>query len=355
MLIAIQILTVLAILCWPLFWITSVMMFGGPGASNDAANVYSTLAILLYPSAICLIYALGGWSLFVIPGKYLALIGIPLNIALVYASYGALLSNTLKGIANEGYSVVEQKVYYNGQHLTMAHADSFTLLEHQPSFRDSVYAKDNHHVYYRGEVLKGAESASFHPLFVGQGLDEYWADSQYVYRYTEQLALNPQQVSLFHDDSYAVYLTDGEQLFCNGIKVPNADLSSFKVIFGALAKDNQHIYYQDHIILPEADVASFTLYPDEQYYGYDINHVYDVIAERSQLIPGADPASFELLGRGYMRDKHRVYFSQQYEPTIVLSQVDRESLVVTDYDDATGSDAYDKNGYILNGKHLNKD
>ncbi|MCE2573551.1 DKNYY domain-containing protein [Motilimonas eburnea] len=355
MLLTVQILTILAILCWPMFWILSVMMFGGPGATNDAQSVYSTMAILLYPSGIFLVYALGNWPLFVIPGKYLALIGIPLNLALVYASYGSLLSNTLKGIANEGYSVVDQQVYYNGNPLPMASAGSFTLLEHSPTYRDAVYAKDENQVYYRGEVILGADSASFHPLFVEQGLDEYWADNQHVYRYSLALDLNPEQVALFHDDSYAVYLTDGKQLFCNGIKVPDADLASFKVIFGALAKDKHHVYYQQHIILPDADVESFNLYPDEQYYGYDKHHVYDVIAERSQPIAGADPASFELLGRGYMRDQHRVYFSQQYEPTIVLTQVDRDSLVVTDYDDATGSDAYDKHGYILNGKHLESD
>lgn len=355
MLLVMQILTTLAIISWPMFWITSVMMFGGPGATNDAANVYSTLGILLYPSVIFLIYALGGWPLFIIPGKYLALIGIPLNLVLVYASYGSLLNNTLKGIANEGYSVVQEKVYYNGQYLEMAKADSFTLLEHQPSFRDSLYAKDEQHVYYRGEIIPEADSASFRPLFVEQGLDEYWADHQHVFHYKEILALNPQQVSVLHDDSFGVYLTDGKQIYCNGEKVPTTDFNGFKVIFGALSKDSQHIYYQQDIILPEADVASFTLYPDEQHFGYDQHHVYDVLSERSQVIEGADPTSFEFLGRGYMRDKHRVYFNENYEPTFVLSQVDRDTLVVTDYDDATGSDAYDKNGYILNGKHLKKD
>ncbi|WP_434340241.1 DKNYY domain-containing protein [Motilimonas cestriensis] len=353
MLTTFQILTALALLFWPMMWIGSVMMFGGPGATDNPNTVYSTVALLLYPCVLFLLYGLMGWPLFFIPSKYLMIIGIPLNLLLVYASYGSLVSNTLRGISNSGYSVVEQNVYYSGKLIPDALAESFSIFDNEPSYRSSQYARDAERVYYHGQPLPEADATSFKLLFADN--DDYWADKNQVFYHATPLNLTPSKTRVFHQDSHATYLTDGERLYCESMLVAGADLASFTVLFGPVAKDKHHIYYEDAIILPEADITSFTLYDNEQYYAFDKNSVYDLIADNSQEITDSDPASFEFLGRGYMKDKHRVYLSQQYAPTIVLADVDRESLVVTDYDDKTGSDAYDKHGYLLNGQRLNAD
>ncbi|MFC3679232.1 DKNYY domain-containing protein [Bacterioplanoides pacificum] len=351
-----QLATTFLLLFWPMVMMMSPMMFDAPGSENKRSVVFQALLFLSYPIPLCALFWLFGSDLFGISGRTLTLSASAIVItAMIVFGYPQLLSNSLKGIANSGYSVAENTVYYNAQAIPGAQADSFETLQ-SGYFRDR-YARDSERVYFAGQELAGADPASFHYL---EALgDEYWADNQRVYLTGIPLeGALPQHFSLFpdawgHPSSYGVsHNPDGARVYFQQHHLPDADADSFTVLNDYTAKDARHIFYHETLVLPEADSASFELIEDVDHYGKDNNAVYDMLYQHSGVIEGADPATLQVLGRGYLRDQNHIYFRSNYQPTEILAGADAASFEYTNWDEATQSDARDKHGYFLHGERL---
>lgn len=62
---------------------------------------------------------------------------------------------------------------------------------------------------------------------------------------------------------------------------------------------------------------------------------------RILFLAGADPASFQVLGSGYAKDSHRVYFSPWNEREVqVVEGADPQTFIVTNTQSTSDADGY---------------
>jgi DKNYY family len=158
------------LLFWPFVFITSVMGMGGPGATNDKSNVLTAILILLYPVAIFFIYSLLDVSFFIWSGNKIFVISTVILVLVLFVSgYLTLYVNLIRGIQNEGYSIVGGKVYYDAAKQADVDSESFKMFPDMFG-RNSGYALDMKSVYFRGDPILNADSQTFE--FIGYSSKE---------------------------------------------------------------------------------------------------------------------------------------------------------------------------------------
>ncbi|UZK02527.1 DKNYY domain-containing protein [Venatoribacter cucullus] len=355
MLLIAQIITTFLLLFWPLLFMLSPMAFDAPGSENNRSYIIGMMLFLCYPIPLCAAYWIMDGELWGISGRTLTLItSVVIILALTLFGYGSLLKNALSGIASSGYSVADDQVFYNATPIAQADASSFTVLA--PQHLRGGYAKDQHRVYYRGQVVTHADAQSFRPFDDGQ---EYWADQHAVYLEGQAITgASPAGFSRLPDawhnaTDFAVQQDAGQStLYYRATPIGPVDAAQVVVLWPHIARDNQRIYSEANVILPMADAATFELLPESNEYGRDQQAVYDLLGDRSGVIHGADPASIEVLARGYLKDQHLVYHRQGYEPTQVLEGADSASFEVTGWDETTNADARDAHSLYRNGQRV---
>lgn len=298
---------------WPIAALTSVMMFGGPGATNDKGTIRSVILILYYPALITGMYWMTRSSLFGVSGKTLFLVSVLVVTSAIYAlGYFRLLGNMMRGVNNEGYSVVGSKVFYDAQRLPTADAETFHPAEETAhTFGRSSYHLDKHSVYFEGARVRGVDPSTFKRLHTKSPFgnrNDYWEDStSVVYEGKVLEGSDPRDLEILHE----YYARSGGSIYHSGKKVNGADATTFEVIFGFLAKDRNRIYYGDAAILPEADPATFRLFDPAQTHSVavDTHGVYFIFtALGSRRLDGIDVETLEILGGGtYMKDANAVY------------------------------------------------
>lgn len=210
----------------------------------------------------------------------------------------------------ERYEQKDGAVYYRESSGSMqttpvlipqADPDTFRALSHK-------YARDGHHVYYRGKVVQGAQPG-----------------------YIKVLA--------------HAYARDRRSAYCAGQTIPGADPRSFRVMNAAYAADAKRVYWCT-TALHGADVPSFRLLqhgggaldsgsvfrgPDrvdvcrratfreiDGEWQTDGLCVYRFLKRQ----PMIDAASFEVLGKKYVRDRLRVYVIDTIEGVVVVPGAD---------------------------------
>ena len=183
---------------------------------------------------------------------------------------------------------------------------NFVLME------DIRYAKDSNQVYYKGEIIEGADPHTFTPApaYGGRGLIS---------------------APVSHDD-------------------PNGSLITNSSIY---MKDKKHVYAWGNI-LHEADPFTFIESPhtgyskDEKHFFYDHNLDYNGHPRPESFdaieIQDIDSASFEVLEHGYAKDKNNVFYKGN-----IINNADTETFKVVPC--ATGDFAKDKQ-YFYAGKNV---
>ncbi len=347
----ISIVATFFLLFWPLMFMMSPMMFDAPGSENDKSNVINMMLMLGYPVYIFFFMWIFGLSYFGISSFKLLIISIVV-ILLGFSLFGyfGILSNLLKGINNSGYSIVEQQVYYDGRPIE-ADTASFTILDAgKHSLSASYYAKDHKHFYYDGKPVENAIPENIRPLNINRQL--YWLnDSQVIY---DDKIIPDAEPANFHgiDGFYAWTYSNNKdrfQVYCYGEPLPPVDRDSFIPLNDFYAKDKQQVFYKHEPVLADADAETFELFENHDF-ARDKNHVYYLSTQKPHVIEGADPASFEIYHRGYMKDINHVYHEIQYERIEIMEQADVTSFEETQYDDETRSEARDRNHYYYDGK-----
>ena len=199
-----------------------------------------------------------------------------------------------------------------------------------------TYAKDNRHVYYKGERFAVRDVASYEPLDYLFGRDkqvgyahlkpisgshgpsftvvsqQFARDHQHVY-YAWSLMDGPVEpgigvINSADPASFATvglyYATDKIHAFYKDKTLEAADPASFKQwaeSYTNYATDTTHVYFEDELIR-QADRASFSVLSDG--YGRDKRSIFFA----SELLTGCDVATFQVLGHGYAKDSKRVYY-----------------------------------------------
>lgn len=206
-------------------------------------------------------------------------------IALAVA-VGAALSGCSRGegpnslFDDAGYHVRDDTVYY----LNPFPGKAFQVDGADPSnFQalDRTYARDNEHVFINGYLLQGADAGSF------QLLDRpgFSKDAHRVYQHDHPISTDPDNFELIDSglaiDSTTVYWSDGSVLsddpgnfaiisdadnylfaedshtvYVNANPIAGAAPTTFRVLQGAYARDDDDAFYFDAPI-PGADVTTF--------------------------------------------------------------------------------------------------
>ncbi|NGP88124.1 DKNYY domain-containing protein [Fodinibius halophilus] len=312
-----------ALLAWPLCWISSVMLFGGPGAGNNLSNYIIVMVCLSYPVIIFGVYWLFGWSFFNISGRMMFIGSVIGVCGLLFASgYPQAAWNLSQGILNEGYSVSGGEVYYNGEALIGAEAASFKILSGLPSSlkERAPYAKDSNHVYYRGTELNGIDASTFtllpnstNYLYAKDKFKVFYADSfDDKIEFIEEA--DPATFSVINEE-HPAYWRDEQYVYYEGQMIPGADPDSFK----PAAKADQHYWVDDTAVyfngevIPEAVPENFRSLTEEPYhYTQSLEQNGEsYVYWRGQRIPSEAPSSFTVLNYEFSMDKARVFYKAE--------------------------------------------
>ncbi len=330
----------------------SPMMLDAPGSENNKSNITYLVVFLSYPIGISLVLWLFSGNYFGVSGVTLLIVStvVVVTACSVFGYFG-MLSNLARGIANSGYSIANNGVYYDGKLIDLADAESFVILENaKNSSSISKYAKDKKYFYHNGDVVEGVKTDNLQQFAVGG--DTYWRNSTQVIYDDQVLAgANPENIAGFESFRGWAYSISNNQFnaYIHGKSLPDVDRESFTPLNEFFAKDRHHIFEKDTIILAAADAQSFELFEDHDF-GKDNKHVYYLTHMQPFLIQDIDVDSFEILDRGYVRDKDHIYYTHQYKSIEKLEHIDAASFEVTGYDELTDSDSRDKNRYYYGVK-----
>lgn len=329
--------------------LTSVMMFGGPGSTNDPKTLKIAMLTIFYPLAIGLGLYLTKFSLWGIPPKWTLIATIIAPIAAVFLfDYPRKLMNANAGIPNDGYFKNETEVFYSGRRIS-ADSKSFQVIENMGDPRtrlNPIYAKDQSLVFLNGKPIPNADPSSF--SIIGPGW-AYAKDARGVYFEGKPIAgidfakfaKVPPEVE--NDQFY----TDGTSLIYFGKIVGKIDAATVISLGNSYVKDHTQVFYLGNM-LPGADPESFGII--EGAYSRDKSRVYFW----TTVVPNAHPDSFQVLERSYAKDDQRVYYSKGIRQIDVVEGADAATFQVTLYDGKRRSEAFDSRNYFMNGKIISK-
>lgn len=220
------------------------------------------------------------------------------------------------------YRIDGGKVYSRWSSNSIAGADPATFMI---SDTNSDIAKDNHAVYYDGNVVTNADPATF-SLHYDKAGRSFYADATHVFWKGASLA--DADISSFHLLQNRDFAADNTHVYYNGDILENADPNSFSFLFPTnssdessrnrdnyqLGKDAHYVYVGSKII-PEADPITFVSisyatnshYPSLEFpsgFFKDKGGVYYGLGLKVSIIPGADPTTFVIdsLGGGCYED-----------------------------------------------------
>lgn len=337
---------------WPVMFMMSPMMFDAPGSVNDKNAIVNLMLVMCYPVGLFFILGITGIHYFGISGYKLAAASTVI-IAFAFSIFGyyGLLLNAIKGIASSGYSVVVDKVYFDGKPIQGVDSQTF-IFPAADKMRSaySYYARDKQHLYYRGKVVKDALAEDIHEVENSRGL--YWHNNKQVLYDDKVLhGATPENFSPYKDFTGWARSDTGHEfnVFSYGKQLPTVDGESFAPLNDFYARDKNKIFFKDELILPGADAASFRLLSEHDF-ARDKNHVYYLSSKQPFIIGDADPASFEVFDRGYAKDKNNIFHVKQFAMVEKLGQADVASFEVTEYDEANRSEARDAKHYYFDGK-----
>ncbi|MBC7939851.1 MAG: DKNYY domain-containing protein [Chitinophagaceae bacterium] len=207
------------------------------------------------------------------------------------------------------------------------------------------FARDQQRGYYRDMQIEGSDGAAFEALSAHAAKDSrrvYWADTHRKgQEYWAYQHLRVRVVAGADPASYQAlphdHGRDARSAFHEGHAFTVRDPASFEVLDASFTRDKQRGYYERKEIAG-SDGASFELIDArEGHYARDRQHVFHTVPgtkkpDGSGLSPpavrvlrGANPATLQVLSRGYARDGARVWWMGQ-----PMAGVDADSFTVTD-------------------------
>ena len=157
------------------------------------------------------------------------------------------------------------------------------------------FAKDKNHVYYRWQVVQGADPQTY--AFID---DHYARDKSAIYAGARRLTT---RVANFQ--AKGAYATDGKAHFYRDVVIPGR---GFRLLGGeadaarGYAASDSRVYHNGQAIA-RADAKTFELFKPEVGITRDRRFVYF----KDAVIPGADPQTFEQVNGYTFKDKSGVY------------------------------------------------
>lgn len=225
------------------------------------------------------------------------------------------------------------------------------------------FAKTATLAFYRSSIIDGADAGTFTAI-----TESYAKDKSHVW-YADTYRNGQEYFSIVHDRILELsdadpasfvsldtphaehdlgYARDRGHVWFDGKLMAVGDLASFQVQSYGFARDNTTGYYMRQPV-PGSDGRTFAQIDNA--YSRDARHIFFsdvVLGQPSQIVnrvvEGADRASFAPLERGYAKDAHTVYFDG-----VAIPGADPASFVMLGAGDAAG-EAHDKSGDWRDGK-----
>ncbi|SKB48155.1 DKNYY domain-containing protein [Dyadobacter psychrophilus] len=244
-----------------------------------------------------------------------------------------------------GYHVRDHRVYYYGglmnayiTELAGVDASAFEIVPLEKDILDQIsqsdYARDKHHVYWRGLMITGADPASFKALGMERSRDKHhlyfktgafsddpehyrhligdlYIDTNYIYWETEIISNEPHNLKfkVAADSSSMTYLADSKGVFAsNGMRMDSVDASTFKPLPGQYSADKNYVYVFDVYelkIVDGADPTTFKLLSGQ--YAIDKKQAY----WHYSAIPDSNPNTFRKLNSLYAKDSEQAYYKEK--------------------------------------------
>ena len=190
------------------------------------------------------------------------------------------------------------------QEHTLTHADPSTFeplrqtkFERGPcAGRNVEFGRDKDHVYFRSEVVSGADPKTF------TFMDEYYArDKSAIYANARRLTTRGASFRVIEGG----YATDGRLHFYRDTVIRE---SGFEPLRGKDAGNTgyartRNLVYHNGKVVPDADPQTFELFMTEVGMARDHRHVFF----NDRLIAGADPATMVQIQGYAFKDRNSVY------------------------------------------------
>ncbi len=347
-----------ALSIWGGMIIMSPMMYAAEFYDKEVSNIYSFAAMLLFPVPLLMIMSYFNYQLLSFDSAKVAKFVTVIAFLVLYASGSfTKLLNLHKGINNSGYTITESKIYYNAKVLEQADITSFSLLTNDDlldrvSRHDiSGYATDKNHLYSKGAVVKNFSPKNIRFLVL--------QDRAFLVNDSEVLTGNhilekaiPERFNVFEEHSHWAFSNndDGYHVYFSELKLPTVDKNSFKLLSYFYAKDKDNIFDKNTKILEQSDAKTFEILSRDGRFAYDKNTVFFINSTTPHALGNIDHTTlFPLKVDSYLKDKNNIYHVEQYK-TLHKLNADYDSFITHNFDEATQSDANDKNHYFYNGK-----
>jgi hypothetical protein len=214
---------------------------------------------------------------------------------------------TLVGCST-GYENNGKAVYYkhwneaSGRHKEKIDANPATF----KIFGFDKYAKDDKNVFYEGEIITGADAESF------EALEEFYARDKNIGYYGKAPIKNSIGKTFKVINSY--YSTDGKDYFYDTSALNMADPNNFKFVYGegdyqCWTTDGKYYYYNNYKV-PSDDYANLTIYEKsggiskDRHWVYFLDHKLNYDINGKKVVDTIDILSFKVTGYLECEDKY---------------------------------------------------
>ncbi|MFZ4596553.1 MAG: DKNYY domain-containing protein, partial [Verrucomicrobiaceae bacterium] len=185
-------------------------------------------------------------------------------------------------------------------------------------------AKDAKQVYYRTDVIEGADPVTFEVVGgVGRDKADYYIGPTPL-RVRDRASFKVLDEKVLGKDDH-IWAHDKLDYYVGKQPTQIADSGTFQVIQSLYAKDAKQVYFGS-AVLAGADPVSFQGIGGESgEFAKDAKHVYC----QGQVVEGGDAATFQLLQYRYAKDSRRAYYCYDNRiPPLALAGSDAKTFEV---------------------------
>ncbi len=210
----------------------------------------------------------------------------------------------IEGADPDSFSVIDQSyakdinnIYYDGKPVAGANPNSVALVtsELPEDSANSGYLISDGKVFCYGEIIEGADPASFSYL-----LGSYAMDKDYLYYYID-IKIPRKATPTAIPNANAGYIRHGEQVIFHGVVISD-EANDFKIISDEYAVDALHVYSHGEIVEGMVSDGFAVISP---YYRKDKNQAYYF----NTPIPESDSDTFKVLNDAISKDQKNLYYN----------------------------------------------
>lgn len=257
---------------------------------------------------------------------------------------GADANSFREAAPDSNYYRDKNRIFYIDQPLDGVRAEHFEVITHAGTSTGYGIerAGSQPKVFFYGKLIQGADGANFEYISEGEGF--YGIDKNAVfYQETRVPNAEPECFSVYPNfNEYGLNSCEkNPAIFYRGKPLDGANPNTFKLIDldHKLFTDENKAYIDGKEVFQNLDIDSLQIMQDR--YVLDNNGAYISDTQNSQLIQGADPATFTALGKGYAKDKNHVYYYDYSSHAKVMNGADPSTFVVVSFTENVEYDAKD--------------